>query len=195
MDRHAQALQERLGGGECDPGPGHRQSLASLRDQHRLWRPQSSSRCYLEIGSSPAAESTIGNREQLDRFFFGESELHADKGFFVCKIYRDDPLSDDDWQAVPKQSRATRLVVASRLSHRLSGDSSGRPHPVHGRRQAGLRTQRGPVSVLGDDHGEGVCKVLGQLRGDAGRHGEAGPRGVDREGHVSRHASTTHVHR
>jgi len=41
-----------------------------------------------------------GNREQLDRFFFGESELHADKGFFVCKIYRDDPLSDDDWQVI-----------------------------------------------------------------------------------------------
>jgi len=41
-----------------------------------------------------------GNREQLDRFFFGEAELHADKGFFVCKIYRDDPLSDDDWQVI-----------------------------------------------------------------------------------------------
>ena len=40
-----------------------------------------------------------GNRGQLDRIFFGElDETWIDKGFFVCKFFKDDPMSDDDWQ-------------------------------------------------------------------------------------------------
>ena len=42
-----------------------------------------------------------GNRGQLDRVFFGElDDTWKEKGFFVCKFYKDDPLSDDDWQVV-----------------------------------------------------------------------------------------------
>ena len=39
-----------------------------------------------------------GNREQLDRAFMDMT--HAEQGFFVVKIYRDDPFSDDDWQVI-----------------------------------------------------------------------------------------------
>merc|ERR1740130_1721099 len=39
-----------------------------------------------------------GNRDQLDRAFMDME--HAAQGFFVVKIYRDDPMSDDDWQVI-----------------------------------------------------------------------------------------------
>jgi len=39
-----------------------------------------------------------GNREQLDRVFMDKE--HGDEGFYVCKIYHDDPFSDDDWQVI-----------------------------------------------------------------------------------------------
>ena len=38
-----------------------------------------------------------GNREQLDRVFMEHDEA---QGFFICKFYQDDPLSDDDWQVI-----------------------------------------------------------------------------------------------
>ena len=45
-----------------------------------------------------------GNREQLARVFMeheeGALEHYEEKGFFVCKFYQDDPLSDDDWQVI-----------------------------------------------------------------------------------------------
>ena len=42
-----------------------------------------------------------GNRGQLDRVFFGElCDEWKQKGFFVCKFYQDDPMSDDDWQGI-----------------------------------------------------------------------------------------------
>ena len=42
-----------------------------------------------------------GNRGQLDRVFFGElCDEWKQKGFFVCKFYQDDPMSDDDWQVI-----------------------------------------------------------------------------------------------
>ena len=43
-----------------------------------------------------AGSRAQGNREQLDRAFMDMT--HAEQGFFVVKIYRDDPFSDDDWQ-------------------------------------------------------------------------------------------------
>ena len=39
------------------------------------------------------------NRGQLDRIFFGEVDpTWVTYGFFVCKFYQDDPMSDDDWK-------------------------------------------------------------------------------------------------
>ena len=43
-----------------------------------------------------ALNIVAGNREQLDRMFMCDMQ-YADKGFFVLKFYRDDPMSDDDW--------------------------------------------------------------------------------------------------
>jgi len=41
------------------------------------------------------------NRTQLNRIFFGELDpTWVAYGFFVCKFYQDDPMSDDDWQVV-----------------------------------------------------------------------------------------------
>lgn len=47
-----------------------------------------------------ALNIVAANRGQLDRVFFGElDDTWIEKGFFTCKFYRDDPNSDDDWQA------------------------------------------------------------------------------------------------
>ena len=64
-----------------------------------------------------------GNRGQLDRVFFGElCDEWIDKGFFVCKFYQDDPLSDDDWQVV---------LIDDRIA--CTRDDDGRPFPVFAR--------------------------------------------------------------
>uniref|UniRef100_A0A7S2NM39 Calpain catalytic domain-containing protein n=1 Tax=Haptolina brevifila TaxID=156173 RepID=A0A7S2NM39_9EUKA len=48
-----------------------------------------------------ALNIVASNRGQLDRVFFGELDpTWVAYGFFVCKFYQDDPLSDDDWQVV-----------------------------------------------------------------------------------------------
>ena len=48
-----------------------------------------------------------GNRSQLDRVFFGElDDTWIEKGFFVCKFYEDDPMSDDDWQVTTRAAAA-----------------------------------------------------------------------------------------
>lgn len=58
------------------------------------------------------------NRGQMDRIFFGEVDpTWVTYGFFVCKFYRDDPRSDDDWcapapQAVGPQAVARTLAQA-----------------------------------------------------------------------------------
>ena len=75
VDVAVDALQERFRGGGDHPGGGLRQPLVHLRAQHRRRQPR-----------------------QLDRIFFGEHD--EAQGFFVCKFYQDDPLSDDDWQVV-----------------------------------------------------------------------------------------------
>ena len=55
------------------------------------------------------------NRTQMDRVFFGElDQSWLDSGFFVCKFYRDDPSSDDDWQVVL-------------IDDRIPCDANGRP--------------------------------------------------------------------
>ena len=46
-----------------------------------------------------ALNIVAGNREQPDRMFMCDCQ-YKDKGFFVIKFYRDDPLSDDDWAVV-----------------------------------------------------------------------------------------------
>jgi len=62
-----------------------------------------------------ALNIVAANREQLDRIFFGElDDTWIEKGFFVCKFYRDDPYSDDDWQVVI-------------VDDRLPCNSSGQP--------------------------------------------------------------------
>ena len=46
-----------------------------------------------------ALNIVAANRVQLDRVFFGELDVTwVQHGFFVCKFYKDDPYSDDDWQ-------------------------------------------------------------------------------------------------
>ena len=61
-----------------------------------------------------------GNRGQLDRVFFGElCDEWKQKGFFVCKFYQDDPMSDDDWQVV---------LVDDRIP--CGRDEEGKPYPV-----------------------------------------------------------------
>ena len=63
-----------------------------------------------------ALNIVAGNRGQLDRIFFGEVDpTWVTYGFFVCKFYQDDPMSDDDWQVI--------LV-----DDRIPCDSNG--HPV-----------------------------------------------------------------
>ena len=48
-----------------------------------------------------ALNIVAANRGQLDRIFFGEIDpTWVAYGFFVCKFYQDDPLSDDDWAVV-----------------------------------------------------------------------------------------------
>ena len=75
--QRAGALQERLGGRGHHPEPAPRQPLVHLGAQHRRGQPRASS-----TGCSCA------------------SCQYKDKGFFVLKFYRDDPLSDDDWAVV-----------------------------------------------------------------------------------------------
>ena len=69
----ADALQERLRG-EDHPGRGHHQPLAALRAQHHRRQPRA------------ARPRLHGARRGV--------------GFFICKFYQDDPLSDDDWQVI-----------------------------------------------------------------------------------------------
>ena len=74
----ADALQVAVGGGGHHPGGGDGQPLVRL-----------------------ALNIVSANRGQLDRIFFGEVDpTWVTYGFFVCKFYHDDPLSDDDWQVV-----------------------------------------------------------------------------------------------
>jgi len=48
-----------------------------------------------------ALNIVASNRGQLERIFFGEIDpTWVEYGFFVCKFYKDDPMSDDDWQVV-----------------------------------------------------------------------------------------------
>lgn len=46
-----------------------------------------------------ALNIVAANRTQLDRIFFGELDTTwVTYGFYVCKFYQDDPMSDDDWK-------------------------------------------------------------------------------------------------
>ncbi|KAL1518789.1 hypothetical protein AB1Y20_003072 [Prymnesium parvum] len=66
-----------------------------------------------------ALNIVAANRIQLDRIFFGElDQTWIDNGFFVCKFYKDDPLSDDDWQVVL-------------IDDRIPCDANGRPAFCH----------------------------------------------------------------
>ena len=61
---------------------------------------------------------------------------------------------------------------------RLAGDLDRRPHPVRQRRAARLRQEPRPERLLGDDRREGLRQDGGLVRGHAGRHGDAGARGL-----------------
>ncbi len=66
-----------------------------------------------------ALNIVAGNREQLDRMFMCDMQ-YADKGFFVLKFYRDDPMSDDDWAVV---------IVDDRLPCDANGHPAGLKWP------------------------------------------------------------------
>ena len=74
---------------------------------------------------SSLRQYVAANRTQFDRIFFGELDTTwVTYGFYVCKFYQDDPMSDDDWKV-----NLTALCICTHLTCMIDDEMLCDAHP------------------------------------------------------------------